>query len=381
LGRTIRWSDEGISIEGNNKYVDLMATEWNLKGQSVLSTTGSAEDKRDPGGEEALGPHEATAFRRSAAMGIYMAQDRGDLSYASKEIARGMATPTQKDAIKLKKLIRYLLGAKRRATMFTWQDPPCTVDGFTDSDWAGCPKTRRSTSGGVLLHGNHLVHHWSSTQTVVALSSMEAELNAIVKGVAEVLGLKNLLAECGRPMEAVIYTDSSAANGVVHRQGSGKVKHLECRQLWVQDAVFSGRVRVEKVSRDFNPADAFTHFTSVHEASRHFKAIGLIDPTAQRGEDLHLCQVLLQAPIPDQPASLDAGSGQFPRVQHEASWTARAAIRWTATASWAASEGGCGLTPSQAPPLHLPKAQLQTSEPLPIRVWLKVCGGVKHFTC
>ena len=127
------------------------------------------------------------------------AQDRGDLSYASKEVARGMATPTRKDCIKLKKLIRYLLGAKRRATMFKWQDPPCMVDGFTDSDWAGCPRTRRSTSGGVLLHGQHLVHHWSSTQTVVALSSMEAELNAIVKGVAEVLGLKNLLAECGRP--------------------------------------------------------------------------------------------------------------------------------------------------------------------------------------
>ena len=283
-------------------------------------------------------------------MGIYMAQDRGDLSYASKEIARGMAIPTMKDGVKLKKLIRYLLGAKRRATMFTWQDPPSTVNCYTDSDWAGCPRTRRSTSGGVLLHGSHLVHHWSSTQTVVALSSMEAELNAIVKGVAEALGLKNLLSECGRNLEAIIFTDSSAANGVVHRQGSGKVKHLECRQLWVQDAVFSGRVRVEKVSRDFNPADAFTHYTSVHEANRHFKAIGLIDPTAQRGEDHHLCQVLLQAPKPCLPTTLDADEGHHPRVHAEMhGHSARAASRCAAWAAYSPPEGGCGSTPSHAP--------------------------------
>jgi hypothetical protein len=312
-----------------------------------------------------------------------MAQDRGDISYASKEIARGMATPTRKDSIKLKKLIRYLLGAKRRATLFKWQDPPCVVDGFTDSDWAGCPKTRRSTSGGVLLHGQHLVHHWSSTQTVVALSSMEAELNAIVKGVAEVLGLKNLLAECGRPMKAVIYTDSSAANGVVHRQGSGKVKHLECRQLWVQDAVFSGKVRVEKVGRDFNPADAFTHYTSVHEATRHFKAIGLIDPStmnrAQGGEQLQLCEDFHQAPTPDQPATLDAGAGLHAEAPtEESSKTSRAATTKTASALVASSEGGCDWTPSQAPPRCM---LLLMNEPLPIRVWLKVCGVVKYFTC
>ena len=189
-----------------------------------------------------------------------------------------MATPTRKDAVKLKRLIRYLVGARRRAILYKWQDPPDMLQGFTDSDWAGCTKTRRSTSGGVLLHGHHLVHHWSSTQAVVALSSMEAELNAIVKGVAEIIGLKNILAECGRGMRAIICTDSSAANGAVHRQGCGKVKHLECRQLWVQDMVFIGKVYVEKVSRNDNPSDTFTHYSTVPDATRHLQSLGLINP-------------------------------------------------------------------------------------------------------
>jgi hypothetical protein len=212
------------------------------------------------------------------------------------------------------------------------------VDGFTDSDWAGCPKTRRSTSGGVLLHGQHLVHHWSSTQAVVALSSMEAELNAIVKGVAEVLSLKNLLAECGRTLQASIFTDSSAANGVVHRQGCGKVKHLECRQLWVQGAVLDGRIQVQKVARDFNPADAFTHYTSVHEAKRHYDAIGLVDPC-----------------IFD---FVKGGSMRSPT--------------WTTSSRIASVEGGCKHTPPQATVCYMNETLRQTIEPLPIRVWLKV---------
>jgi hypothetical protein len=254
--------------------------------------------------------------------------------------------------------------------MFKWQDPPCMVDGFTDSDWAGCPKTRRSTSGGVLLHGQHLVHHWSSTQTVVALSSMEAELNAIVKGVAEVLGLKNLLEECGRNLEAVIFTDSSAANGVVHRQGSGKVKHLECRQLWVQGAVFNGQVRVEKVARDFNPADAFTHYTSVHDAARHFKSISLIDPDTEvhkRPTGLNICQVkLLREKVPPQEALLQALSVPLWHAQRPR----------TTSALSASFEGGCESTPSQATLCYMNETLLQLMN-LSLYGFGSSFGGVK----
>ena len=165
---------------------------------------------------------------------------------------------------------------------------------------------------------------------------MEAELNAIVKGVAEVLGLKNLLSECGRNLEAIIFTDSSAANGVVHRQGCGKVKHLECRQLWVQGAVFDGRVRVEKVSRDFNPADAFTHYTNMHDAARHFKSISLIDP--------------------------DSASHYFKGDS------------WSTSALSASFEGGCGLTPPQA---SLTKQYKQCG----VVPFGSSFGGVKHFSC
>ena len=63
-----------------------------------------------------------------------------------------------------------------------------------DADWAGRPKTRCSTSGGVLAIGPFFaVRHWSVTQATVSLSSPESEAKAITKGSIEALYVKHLL--------------------------------------------------------------------------------------------------------------------------------------------------------------------------------------------
>ena len=44
------------------------------------------------------------------------------------------------------------------------------IEVYTDTDWGGCPRTRKSTSGGCVMLGSHLIKSWSSIQTSVALS-------------------------------------------------------------------------------------------------------------------------------------------------------------------------------------------------------------------
>ena len=58
--------------------------------------------------------------------------------------------------------------------------------------------TRRSTSGGCAVIGQHLVKHWSATQKCVTLSSGEAELGGLVKACGEGIGLVPL----GRDLDA-----------------------------------------------------------------------------------------------------------------------------------------------------------------------------------
>ena len=205
---------------------------------------------------------EAKAFRAAAARLNYLSLDRCDLTYAAKEVSRAMSAPTFADAFRLKRVVRYLQGHPHAEQVFRWQTRPRRLVAETDSDWAGCQRTRRSTSGGVLYHGQHMLLHWSRTQSVIALSSCEAELNAALKASCELMGIHTLLEEWGRPLELVLRGDSSACKGVLHREGLGKLKHLHIKQLWLQREVGEGRICFEKVPRAINTADTLTkHWT------------------------------------------------------------------------------------------------------------------------
>ena len=109
------------------------------------------------------------------------------------------------------------------------------------------------------MYGKHLLAHWSRTQQCVALSSGEAELNATLKAACEGLGIKYLMDEINAEVGLEIFGDSSAAQGTLQRLGSGKVKHLATRQLWLQERVYMGEVVVKKIPRSANWSDVLTH--------------------------------------------------------------------------------------------------------------------------
>ena len=100
---------------------------------------------------------ESSRFRRGAAKINYLSQDRVDLAFASKEISRHMANPKIGDEILVKRVVRYLKQYPRLVVKYPWQEDRSEVIVFTDSDWGGCVKARRSTSGGVLMRGGHLI--------------------------------------------------------------------------------------------------------------------------------------------------------------------------------------------------------------------------------
>ena len=115
---------------------------------------------------------------------------------------------------------------------------------LVDSDWAGCRTTRRSTSGGVLKVGRHVLRTWSSTQATVATSSGEAELIAMFEGASKGCGMQAVLSEMGLlPSLSVlrVSTDSSVAKSFVATRGVGKMRHIEVKLLWLQEQVQKGR--------------------------------------------------------------------------------------------------------------------------------------------
>ena len=157
--------------------------------------------------------------------------------------------------------------------MFEWQALPASIDIYTDSDWAGCKSTCRSTSGGIVRWGKHCLKSWSSTQATVALSSAEAELYALTKGAAQALGIMTMLLDLGAEANATIHADASAAIGIVRRTGLGKLRHLNVRYLWLQDHLKGDNLKLTKVAGAENPSDLVTKHLSAAVAKGHLERL------------------------------------------------------------------------------------------------------------
>jgi hypothetical protein len=169
-----------------------------------------------------------------------------------------MCEPKQEDWMRLKRLARYLVHRPRVVAKFLWQREGSSLEVHTDSNWAGCKSTRKSTSGGLVAVGLHCIKAWSKTQATIALSSGEAELFAVVKGVCEALGVASLLRDLGVEQSIRLHTDAAAALGIIARKGVGKVRHLDTSVLWLQQKELQKAVEFLKVAGVENPSDMMT---------------------------------------------------------------------------------------------------------------------------
>ena len=221
---------------------------------------------------------EESGFRAIAASANYMAVDVPNVQFPTKEVCRDMSKPSVAAYERVKRLARYMAGFEEVCFDYEWQDEGDAINlrGFTDSDWAGCRKSRKSTSGGAVMLGKHCLRTWSSTQPVLALSVAEAEYYAIIEGTTRCLGLQTMLKEMGVETGIVmISTDSSSAKSLASRRGLGKMRHIEVKDLWLQEAVCRGRVKLQKVDGVKNPADLFTKYLTSAEIERHLKFLNI----------------------------------------------------------------------------------------------------------
>jgi len=121
------------------------------------------------------------------------------------------------------------------------------------------------------LWGSHLIKSWSKTQTVVALSSGEAECYGMVKGASEALGLQAMLKDFNADCNVNLKSDASAAVAIANRRGFGKVRHIEVCQLCLHYKVRRGDINIVKAGAHENLADALTKYVSCDGISMHMR--------------------------------------------------------------------------------------------------------------
>ena len=257
LGRELRVQDGGIVIAGMEHFVKSLLQENGLRDCKDIGTSGTSASKpQDTEPEETYEVTELKDFRRLLGKLQWLVPVRPDIAFASKELAREVGALCPGTVQRGKRILRYLSGAMASFLMLrpditlSSGDVDVDLQVFSDSDWAGCPLTRRSTSGFIVRILGSTVVFGSRTQATVATSSAEAELYAIGTSTCEGLHLKHFIEEAGlaKRVHLQIMTDSMAAKAIAARQGVGKhSKHIQLRFLYVQDLVATNQVVIRKV--------------------------------------------------------------------------------------------------------------------------------------
>ncbi|WVZ58807.1 hypothetical protein U9M48_009036 [Paspalum notatum var. saurae] len=199
-----------------------------------------------------------TAYRSLAGALQYLTFTRPDITYAVQQVCLYMLDPREPHLTALKRLLRYLSDTVDYGLLLH-RSTSTELVVYTDADWAGCPDTRRSTSGYAAFLGSNLVSWSSKRQPVVSRSSAEAEYRAVANGMAEAFWLRQLLAVLHSPLAkstlvncdnfGVVYLST---NPVQHQ----RTKHVEIDLHFVRDRTFRSPLKAFGQRTSFSHVDA-----------------------------------------------------------------------------------------------------------------------------
>lgn len=137
---------------------------------------------------------DVTFFWRTVGALQYLTLTRPDLSYAINKVCQFMHNRTEDHWVAVKCIQWYLRGTHRHG-LHLIRDSLMTLQGFTDSDWAGSFEDRKSTTGCTVFVGHNLIFWSLAKQKTVARSSSKSDCKALVDCAVEIVWLKSLLFE------------------------------------------------------------------------------------------------------------------------------------------------------------------------------------------
>lgn len=179
------------------------------------------------------------------------------MAYSISVLSQFMAKPLESHWNAAKRVLRYLCGTVHFGILYT----DVTLAGFSDSDWAGNLDDRRSITGYAFNIGSGVIAWSSKKQSTVALSSCEAEYQALCAATCEAIWLRRLLKDAGKEQKqpTSIKSDNQstiklAYNPVFHKN----TKHIDTQFHFVREKIQSNEIAVEYCKTCDNVADIFT---------------------------------------------------------------------------------------------------------------------------
>ncbi|CAL2261909.1 unnamed protein product [Prunus armeniaca] len=177
------------------------------------------------------------------------------------------------------RILKYLKNTPGQGLFFPAQND-LRLRAYCDSNWGGCPTTRRSTTGCCVFLGNSLISWRSKRQKTVSLSSAEAKYRVMTGTCCELTWLRSLLRDLQLPhwKAMILHCDNQAAlhiatNHVFHE----RTRHIEMDCHFIRDKIQHGSVTTKHVSSSQQVADIFTKALGKDDFARMSRKLGVLD--------------------------------------------------------------------------------------------------------
>lgn len=207
---------------------------------------------------------------------------RPDIAYTVSELSKHTLNPGVEHHEAMLYLIGYLKrtigmrivygGAQREGLEFG----PNELGGYVDASFAGCPDTRRSKGGYILFLNGGPISWKSKDQSIVALSTTDSEIDAAVKAIREVKGIRTQLFGLGLEQQepTTLFEDNAATISISHCASLRETtKHLGYRRGFLRDEVEKKEVTLKTIATSVQTADVFTKSLSRVLHERHCEQI------------------------------------------------------------------------------------------------------------
>ncbi|GJV64548.1 retrovirus-related pol polyprotein from transposon TNT 1-94 [Tanacetum coccineum] len=256
LGIEVIQNSAGIHISQRKYAVDMLSRFKMVECNAVVNPMVPGCRLRHDDGE----PVDETLFKQLVGSLMYITSTRPDIQFVVSFISRFMSKPTETHLAAAKRVMRYIQGTLDYGIWYK-RGGKGKMEVFTDSDYAGDLNDRKSTSGYSVLWDGAAVSWSSKKQSIVALSSTEAEYVAAASCACQVIWVPQILEELGvkQIRGSVIKCDNTSAiqlsiNPVFH----GRCKHIGVRFHFLRDLVSKGTISLEYVETKEQVADILT---------------------------------------------------------------------------------------------------------------------------